>query len=148
MSIVITKYLVITIWNVSYITYRMKILKKSEITEIRGKNMSIDYSVIGKRIQEIRKKCGLTQERLAEKLNVSVGYISQLERGITRVNLDTLSNISSELDCDIIYFLTDVTINDKNFLNDELAKIFNDMNSSQRKMLLEIAEIIKKRTAY
>ena len=148
MSIVITKYLVITIWNVSYITYRMKILKKSEITEIRGKNMSIDYSVIGKRIQEIRKKCGLTQERLAEKLSVSVGYISQLERGITRVNLDTLSNISSELDCDIIYFLTDVTINDKNFLNDELAKIFNDMNSSQRKMLLEIAEIIKKRTAY
>ena len=148
MSIVITKYLVITIWNVSYITYRLKILKKSEITEIRGKNMSIDYSVIGKRIQEIRKKCGLTQERLAEKLSVSVGYISQLERGITRVNLDTLSNISSELDCDIIYFLTDVTINDKNFLNDELAKIFNDMNSSQRKMLLEIAEIIKKRTAY
>lgn len=110
--------------------------------------MSIDYSVIGKRIQEIRKKCGLTQERLAEKLSVSVGYISQLERGITRVNLDTLSNISSELDCDIIYFLTDVTINDKNFLNDELAKIFNDMNSSQRKMLLEIAEIIKKRTTY
>ena len=79
---------------------------------------------IGKRIQEIRKKCGLTQERLAEKLSVSVGYISQLERGITRANLDTLSNISSELDCDITYFLTDVTINDKNFLNDELAKIF------------------------
>lgn len=107
--------------------------------------MSIDYSVIGKRIQERRKNCGMTQERLAEKLRVSVGYISQLERGITRANLDTLSNISSELGCDITYFLTDVTINDKNFLNDELARIFNDMNYSQRKMLLEIAEIIKKR---
>ena len=44
--------------------------------------MSIDYKIIGKRIKERRKICQITQETLAEKLGVSVGYISQIERGI------------------------------------------------------------------
>ena len=43
--------------------------------------MSIDYKIIGKRIKERRKICQITQETLAEKLGVSVGYISQIERG-------------------------------------------------------------------
>ena len=104
--------------------------------------MSIDYSIVGKRIKDRRNKCFLTQEILAEKLGCSVGYISQLERGITRVNLDTLSNIALELNCDITDFLTDVTTSGKNFLNSELTKKFESMNETQRKMLLEIADII------
>lgn len=114
------------------------------MAKIRGINMSIDYGIIGKKIKEKRKDCALTQEKLAEKLGVSVGYISQLERGITRVNLDTLSNISTELNCDIVYFLNDVTVDGESFLSDEMTKIFANMTPSQRKMLLEIAEIIKK----
>ncbi|HIU48528.1 MAG TPA: helix-turn-helix transcriptional regulator [Candidatus Avimonoglobus intestinipullorum] len=46
--------------------------------------MSIDYSLIGARIQARRKQMHLTQEQLAEALSVSVGYISQVERGTPR----------------------------------------------------------------
>lgn len=105
--------------------------------------MSIDYGIIGRRIKEKRKGCLLTQEMLAEKLGVSVGYISQLERGITRVNLDTLSNIATELNCDITCFLSDVSFADKKFLRTELEKVLEKMTPSQRKMLFEIAEIIQ-----
>lgn len=35
----------------------------------------------GKRFKEARNKKGLTQEELAEKLNLPVQYISYLERG-------------------------------------------------------------------
>ena len=59
--------------------------------------MHIDYKLIGERIKKIRKACGLTQEILAEKLNVSIGYISQVERGITKISLDLLAAISSIL---------------------------------------------------
>ncbi len=106
--------------------------------------MNIDYGIIGQRIKEQRCKHTLTQEKLAEKLGFSVGYISQIERGITHINLDTLSKISLELHCDITYFLTGVNVAEKNFLNGELAEIFDSMNNSQRKMLLEIAKIIIK----
>ena len=142
LSTVITKCLVITACILSWNTYIILYIRYT--AEIRGRNMSIDYGIIGKRMKEKRQECSLTQEILAEKLGVSVGYISQIERGITRVNLDMLSNISLELDCDITYFISDVVPSGKGFLNEELSKIFEDMNHSQRKILLEIAETIKK----
>ena len=35
--------------------------------------------VIGKNIKKYRLKCGLTQEQLAEKANMSAGFLSQIE---------------------------------------------------------------------
>ena len=52
--------------------------------------MLVDYILIGKRIKDYRNKCGFTQGALAEKLDVSVGFISQIERGITKPNLEML----------------------------------------------------------
>lgn len=57
-------------------------------------NMSVDYAAIGQRIKGRRREQKRTQEWLAEQLQVSVGYISQIERGVTKVNLDTLSEIA------------------------------------------------------
>lgn len=65
--------------------------------------MNIDYKLIGRRIQQIRKEKGLTQDNLSEKINVTVGYISQIERGITKINLDTLAQIATILECDIFF---------------------------------------------
>ena len=41
--------------------------------------MNVDYKLIGSRIKAERKKLGITQEVLAEKLDVSIGYVSQIE---------------------------------------------------------------------
>ena len=53
--------------------------------------MNVDYGAIGQRIKQVRRSRDMTQERLAEALSVSVGYISQIERGVTKINLDTLA---------------------------------------------------------
>ena len=45
--------------------------------------MNVDYGAIGRRIKQVRRSRDMTQERLAEALSVSVGYISQIERGVT-----------------------------------------------------------------
>lgn len=55
--------------------------------------MSFDYTLIGKRIRKARENKGLTQEKLAEQLDVSNAYISKIERGRTPVNLERLSEI-------------------------------------------------------
>ena len=49
--------------------------------------MNVDYKLIGERIQKTRKSKGMTQDVLAEKLGVSIGYVSQVERGITKISL-------------------------------------------------------------
>lgn len=70
--------------------------------------MSVDYKQIGRRIQEERKKTKITQETLAEMLDVSLGYVSQIERGITKPNLTTIDNICNYIGCDLSYIITGV----------------------------------------
>ena len=48
----------------------------------------------------------MTQERLAEALSVSVGYISQIERGVTKINLDTLAAVAAHLNCELSELVT------------------------------------------
>lgn len=59
--------------------------------------MTIDYQMIGKRIAFYRKKNYVTQERLAEHLDVSVTYISKIERGKTQLSLERLVQICQYL---------------------------------------------------
>ena len=106
--------------------------------------MSVDYVSIGKRIQAKRKSQNKTQEALAEAIEVTVGYISQIERGITKVNLETMSNIAEILECDITEFLTGSTKNTTNYLSDDINKIFGKLNSTNKKTLVEISEVLLK----
>lgn len=105
--------------------------------------MSVDYKLIGQRVKEKRKQKGFTQENLAEKLNVTVGYISQIERGVTKINLETLSAISVFCECDVSYFLTGTTAAQTSFMQEEIAKVISDLDSSERKLLYTIAKAIR-----
>ena len=46
-----------------------------------------DYSVIGRRIKKKRLENNMTQEKLADIINVSVAFMSRIERGNARINL-------------------------------------------------------------
>ena len=61
---------------------------------------------IGNRIQNRRKQLGLTQEQLAEAMNVSIQMVSNLERGNKAIRIDNLINLSQILDISTDYILT------------------------------------------
>ncbi len=48
---------------------------------------------IGEKIRDLRLKIGLTQEELAERSDLSKGFISQVEHGNTSPSVDTLEDI-------------------------------------------------------
>ena len=48
---------------------------------------------IGTKINQLRKKNGLTQEELADRCELSKGFISQVERGLTSPSIATLIDI-------------------------------------------------------
>lgn len=106
--------------------------------------MSVDYKLIGIRIKEKRKENRKTQEQLAENLSVTVGYISQLERGITKISLETLSNICTVLNCDMEYFVSGITVENTEYMKDELYHKALLLNNNQRRMISEIIDVIKK----
>lgn len=54
------------------------------------------------KIQKYRIAQGLTQENLAEKVDISVSYISEIENGKKRPSLKTLEKIAAALDVSIV----------------------------------------------
>ena len=55
--------------------------------------MYYDQKESGKRIATLRKQNRLTQEQLAEKLNISTSNLGKLERGLQGLSIDLLIEI-------------------------------------------------------
>ncbi|MEI8291904.1 MAG: helix-turn-helix transcriptional regulator [Verrucomicrobiota bacterium] len=54
---------------------------------------------LGKNVAALRKKCGLTQEKLAEEIGVSAWYVQAVERGVNFPSLPILGKIKTILEC-------------------------------------------------
>ena len=62
---------------------------------------------IGKKIKELRTKFNLTQEELADRLELTKGYISQLENDLTEPSVSTLEDIVLALGTNLSDFFKD-----------------------------------------
>lgn len=106
--------------------------------------MAVDFKLIGKRIQDKRKGLKKTQEDLAEYLDVSVGYVSNMERGTTKISLTTLVSISDFLDCDVSDLISRVSTNGNSYLSEELSTLINSLNNYEKNILLALLQTYKK----
>ena len=103
--------------------------------------MNIDYQLIGERIKQARKSKGMTQEVLAEKLSVSIGYVSQVERGITKISLDLLGAISSILECNVASLISESAVESTEYMETELLTEIRKLDNNKRKYIYEIIRL-------
>ena len=103
--------------------------------------MNIDYKLIGERIKRERKARALTQELMAEKLNVSIGYVSQVERGITKISLDLLAAISSILHCDIAVLISGTAVNSSEYMEIEIISELRKLDKKKKRFILNIIKL-------
>lgn len=104
--------------------------------------MNVDYAQIGARIKQYRRGQKITQEDLAEQLGVSVGYVSQVERGVTKISLDLLASIATILHCELAYFLDGVTLGQRSYLEAALQEQIGKLSPTQKQLLLKIAVVL------
>jgi XRE family transcriptional regulator, regulator of sulfur utilization len=52
---------------------------------------------LGKNIKKARKKAGITQNELAEKVGVHASYISRIERGVVNPSYEVVESIAKAL---------------------------------------------------
>lgn len=81
---------------------------------------------LGTRIKEIRKSRGLSQERLAEKVDISPRYLSRLEVGQQIPSIETLTGLAEALDVQLWELFT--------FGHDGTVK---ELREAMRKLILE-----------
>jgi transcriptional regulator with XRE-family HTH domain len=65
----------------------------------------MDYSALGKRVRIRRKALGLTQEKLAEIVDVSTSFIGHIERGTRKLSVETLYDLCKALDVSADYLM-------------------------------------------
>jgi len=102
----------------------------------------INFQIIGRRIQRHRKQSALRQSEVAERLDVSIGYISQIERGTADVSLKRLYEISVIINANIEDLISDINEDSSNFLNSEIYQIIKNWDAKKKNMLLKIATVI------
>ena len=91
---------------------------------------------VGLRIRDIRKRCKISQERLAELTGLNHRTVLRIENGHTLPTLETLAKIAKILECNIADFFTaghsksrDEILSDifkkiHNFTDEELKKFY------------------------
>ncbi len=98
--------------------------------------------MIGARIQNIRKSKGLTQDRLAEDVNISPKYLSSIERGRENPTLNTIIQLSDSLDVELEDFFESVKLESPEISREMIIDLLDKADPEQLKMFYKIVAVI------
>jgi len=105
--------------------------------------------VLGDKIKELRLQCDLTQEELANRCELTKGYISQLENDLTSPSIATLIDILSALGTSLKDFFSEeedekIVFTDKDFIEKKTEQMVlnwlvpNAQKNSMEPVLIEL----------
>ena len=94
--------------------------------------------LLGQRIREQRKKKGWTMDKLAEKVNLSVNYVGDLERGVKTPSLETFIRIVEALDVSADVLIRDSVVLASYVADDELSRKLSRLTPGQKKAATDI----------
>lgn len=97
--------------------------------------MDINYKKFGTRVKIAREQKGLTQEQLAEKIDMTNNYISNIERNRSIPSISTLVRICNSLDVTPDYLLLDSIYESKEYIIDEIAKKLKYCNPKNLRLI-------------
>ena len=87
---------------------------------------------MGDRIKETRKKRGLTQEQLAERLGVSVEFVGQIERGLKMPSMQVFVKLVEVLNVSADYLLRDSISTGQLFGDNALGSKIEQLSRKER----------------
>lgn len=103
----------------------------------------MDYKGIGSRIRKARLNCGMTQEKLAEIIDVSPTHVSHIETGVTKLSLQVLEAIASTLDVRVDSLLYDKPRGSATIAVEEIAAVLESCNAEQAQIIADLVKAAK-----
>ncbi len=100
------------------------------------------YKLLRNRIRQKRLKLNLTQEQLAEKVDLSTSYIGQIERDERNISLDTLVVICKSLGVTIDYLLQDSINIEEDIVYNQLYQLISSRSLNEKVMALDILKVM------
>ena len=100
----------------------------------------MDKLNMGNRIKEIRKRNGLTQEQLAERLDLSVEFVGQIERGLKLPSMQVFIRLVEVLNVSADYLLRDSVSTGQLFGDNAIGRKIEKLEPKQRIALEALIE--------
>lgn len=109
--------------------------------------MVIDYALVGRRIAEHRKQQKMTQEKLAEKAEISSNYLSHIETSRSIPSLETVVAICDALQITPDAILIGATTTQNNYMLSDMEKKLAQCTDTERRIVMNLIDVmIKERT--
>ena len=104
--------------------------------------MALDYKIIGERLKKARLEKKITQEQLAEQIDVSVAFLSRVERGSSHINLKRLTQVCNILGISEGSILNGASEDSSEYLDADFKNILLKASPDKQKLIYKIAELI------
>jgi len=105
--------------------------------------MKINYLEIGKRIRTVRLAKGMTQEKLAELVEVGTTHISHIETGNTIPSMKIFIAIVNALNASADELLCDNIINSKDVFQHEITQTITDCDEKETRIIADMVKALK-----
>lgn len=106
--------------------------------------MELNYLEIGQRIKKLRISKKMTQDKLAEQINLSTPHMSHIETGRTKLSLPTLVHLANALGCTVDDLLCDSLDHARAEFENELSCVLADCNDEEIRIITDIVIATKK----
>lgn len=104
----------------------------------------MDYVLLGQKIRAARLAAGLSQEQLAEMVDLTSQHISHTEVASTKISLPALVKIANALNTSVDKLLSDSIHDSKPHLMDDVKTVFSDCDPDEVYVMLAAASAVKK----
>ena len=105
--------------------------------------MELDYVAIGRRIRDARRQLGITQEKLAETVDLSPSHMSHIESGKTKVSLPSLILIANALYTSVDSLLHDNISMTSDAFDKDFKDLLSDCSREERRFIYVAAQQLK-----
>lgn len=103
----------------------------------------MDYYKIGQKVRKIRKARGLSQEELAEKIDISITHMSHIETGNTKLSLPVFVDIANALEVRTDDLLDSNPAAATSAALEEISSVLEHCNAKQAKVIADIVKATK-----
>lgn len=100
----------------------------------------IDYKLIGARVKALRQARGVTQEALAEQIDITPVYLSKIENGHVRPTLDLLDALCTVLQGDLDTLFSGVSPSAPNYQNERVLELLQRLSPQVKPIALSLLE--------
>ena len=100
--------------------------------------MDVNYVLIGKRVRELRLQQQLSQEKLAEMIEMSVPYVSYIETGKKRPSLDALIRIANALGVTMDELLSGNQLHNPTEYQTDIDLLMDGCSANEKRLIFEL----------